>query len=509
MVTNEELTRILNICIELTNEKDKNLLMSKLLDVAMEFTDCDGGTIYLKHGNELEFTVMKTKSLGIDKGSKGEKIELPPVPLSESNVCAYSAIHHKLVNIKDVYTDTSFDFTGPKRYDAMTGYHTGSMLVIPIENEEGRLAGVMQLLNGGVSDHTNCFFEDDEFVLKALASMTTVLLFNMIYTADIKKMMRSFVAAFAAAVDKRTPYNGSHTRKVALYCELIAKEINRSLKKTDEDYFDNKRLEQLVLAAYLHDIGKMIIPLAVMNKETRLGGKLPDIRKRFDFIEVSLERDMLKGDIDKSEHEKKVRELNDCYSVIERLDSVGFLTDEDLIRVEEIAAKSYIDPKKGKIKYLTEKEHEELKTRKGTLTDEERRIMESHVVMTREILSEVYFNEDYVNVPVIAASHHELLDGSGYPEHLKNEELGLETRILAVADVYDALTAADRPYKKPMSREKAFAILNSMAEEGKLDKRVIGLLEAAVNRLSDARLAEMLTELNMKLDASVYETLKK
>lgn len=499
MITNTELTSILNVCIDFTNEKDKNLLMSKLLDVAMEFTDCDAGTIYLKHDDALEFTVMKAKSIGIDKGAHGEKIELPPVPLNESNICAYSAIHHKLVNIKDVYAENKFDFTGPKRYDAMTGYHTRSMLVIPIENDDGRLVGVMQLINGGISDNTNCFLEDDEFVLKALASMTTVLLLNMIYTADIKKMMHSFVSAFAAAVDKRTPYNGLHTRKVALYSKLIANELDTLCAAEDEDYFDEHRIEQLVLAAYLHDIGKMIIPLGVMNKETRLNGGLTEIRRRFDYISVSLERDMLKGTIAKTEYESKLSQLDECYSFIESIDKAGFLTDDNAARVDEIAGMSYTEPSGSVLHYLTDEEHEDLKIRKGTLTDEERKVMESHVTMTRDILSEVYFNEDYANVPVFAASHHELLDGSGYPNHLKDKEIGLETRILAAADIFDALTAVDRPYKKSMSRQQAFTVLDSMADDGKLDGRIVSLLKTAVSRYTEDELESMLTELNMKM----------
>ncbi len=500
MIANVELTQILNICIELTNEKDKNILMSKLLDITMEFTDCDAGTIYLKQDNVLEFTVMKAKSFGIDKGSHGEKIELPPVPLKESNVCAYSAMHHKLINIKDVYTDTSFDFTGPKYYDSITGYHTGSMLVVPIENEAGRQAGVMQLLNGGMSDNTNCFRADDELVIKALASMTAVLLFNVIYTADIKRMMRSFVSAFAAAVDKRTPYNGMHTRKVALYSKLIATELNAVCEAGDEDYFDDNRMEQLLLAAYLHDIGKMIIPLGVMNKETRLNGGLANIRQRFDYISVSLERDMLKGTLDKAEYEREAAKLNDCYSFIESIDKAGFLTEEKLARVEEISGMSYTKPDGSKLYYITDNESKELKIRRGTLTDEERKIMETHVTMTRDILGEVYFNEDYANVPVLAASHHELLDGSGYPNHLKGENIGLETRILTAADIYDALTALDRPYKKSVSREQAFKVLDSMADEGKLDGRVVRLLETAVSRFTEDELKAMLTELDMKMD---------
>ncbi len=497
MLNYGELQKIINICIELTSEKDRNLLLSRLLDNAMELTACDAGTIYIKRSETLVFTVMKTRSKGIDCGSHGEKIELPPVQLTESNVCAYSAIHHALVNIRDVYEDDRFDFTGPKNYDRLTGYRTRSMLVVPMQNENGKLVGVMQLLNAGSSPEAGdgYFKEQDEYVLKALSSITSVLIFNMKYNADIKKQMRSFVMSFAAAVDKRTPYNGAHTRKVALYSELMAREYDvRQRELGEKIHFTDEQMEQLRLAAYLHDIGKMIIPLGVMNKETRLGGRLSDIEKRFDYIELSLERDMYKGSIDIDEYKKRTEELKDILGFVRQADSAGFMSDAELARADALDKLSYTKPDGETIMYLNEEELKALKIRRGTLTDEERRIMESHVVMTREILDEVYFNEDYAQVKIFASTHHELLDGSGYPDHLRGDQLSLETRILTAADVYDALTADDRPYKRPLSRERSFEILYSMAEAGKLDGSVIELLERAMSKLTDEDIRRKLSD---------------
>lgn len=496
MYSDNDIKKILDICIALTSEKDKNRLLSKVVDIAMGLTNCDTGAIFKKMGDRLELMLVKSKSLGLDLGSDGGFIEAPAVPLDESNVCAYSAINHRLINIDDIYSDTRFDFTVPKHYDALAGYRTGSVLVVPFENEDGRLSGVMQLINGGRDKHvrhTKHFKRKDELLLKALSSVTSILLFNNMYADDISRMMRSFAAAFASIVDKRTPYNGTHTRKVALYCELTANEINAETYNDAPEHFNKKRLEQLILAAYLHDIGKMIVPLGIMNKQTRLNGGLEDIRLRFEYISVCLERDLLKNTISKEEYDRCIIEINEAYSFIADIDSAAYLTDDASARVLQLSSLSYTKPDGKKIRYITAAEAAALSIRKGTLTNEERAVMESHAALTGEILSEVYFSEDYVNVAEIAASHHELLDGSGYPKHLKADNIMLETRILTAADVYDALTAADRPYKKPLSREKAFTVLDALVSEGKLDAFAVRSLKAAVGRLSEEEIEQKLS----------------
>ena len=332
-------------------------------------------------------------------------------------------------------------------------------------------------------------------MIRSLGSMAAVSLSGMIYIDEIKQQLHSFVSAFATAVDERTPYNGSHTRKVTVYAGILADYINKKHQQgMCEEYFDENRREQLVLAAALHDIGKMIVPLSVMNKETRVAGNIHKIEDRFQLLKAYYELDMYKGKMTEEQFIDRKNYLEDAFSFIQGVNTAGFLPDDKIARVKEIGSWTYEKEDGEIIPYLTEQEIKCLSIRKGTLTDEERQIMESHVVMTAKILEKVHFNVRYSNVARFAASHHELLNGSGYPHHLSGETLELETRILAVVDVFDALTCKDRPYKQPIPRPKAFAILRSMAEEGKMEERLITWLEEALQDIDDAKIDRMVME---------------
>jgi len=493
MLTDKDLRDIVTVGIELTAEKDKNKLLEKLMATAMHISGCDAGTLYLYRDGALEFKIMKTLSMGVSRGERGEKIDLPPVKLKEENVCAFSAIHRELVNIPDVYTSDRFDFSGPRRYDEITGYRTGSMLVIPLEEAEGALIGVLQLINKlDENGKIISFTKDDEFILESLGAMSAVSLANMIYIEEIKAQMFSFVQAFATAVDERTPYNGTHTRKVTIYADLLAKEINRLHRLGEaEESFDPARREQLVLAAALHDIGKMIVPLSVMNKATRLAERLPAVKQRFALLAALYERDKLKGRIAPEEYDAAVSCLTKSLAFIEEKDGAGFLSDEALETIREIAGHYYEKEDGTKIPYLTEEETACLTVRKGTLTNEERLVMESHAAMTDRILSKVRFNRKYSETRRFAAAHHELLNGNGYPNHLTADDLDLEIRILTVVDVFDALTCTDRPYKKPIPRPKAFAILHDMAKDGQIEDRLVTLLEEALKDVTAEQIEEM------------------
>lgn len=494
MLTNKELREIVDIGIALTTEKNKNHLLEMILQKAMEISNCDAGTLYLYTGDSLEFKIMKTLSQGVSRGENGEKIDLPPVPLKEENVCAYAAIHNELINIADVYHSERFDFSGPKKYDSITGYRTRSMIVIPMADAEGELVGVLQLMNSKDKNGTVIPFNDDaEFVLRSMGSQAAVSVSNMKYIEEIKTQLRSFVSAFATAVDERTPYNGSHTRKVAVYAVILADYINKMYEQgKGEEYFDDIRRDQLHLSAALHDIGKMVVPLAVMNKATRLDGGLEKIEERFKLLKAYYEIDYLKKKISQEMFETKVKYLNQSLEFISEIDNAGFMSDEKIAKVDEIAANVYVCEDGTKLPYLTEIEKDCLSIRKGTLTQAEREIMESHVVMTHKILNKVHFSKNYSKVNLFASTHHESLNGTGYPNHLKAEDLELESRILAVVDVFDALTSADRPYKKPMQKEKAFAILHDMAiKEGKLEDRLVTWLEEAMEKVDMDKIDDM------------------
>ncbi len=482
MLSSKDLKDIINMGIELTTEKDKNKLLEMILVKAMKISNCDAGTLYLYQDNSLNFKIMKTISMNVNQGVNGEKINLPPVPLKKENVCAYAAIYQELVNIPNVYNSERFDFSGPRNYDSMTGYHTESMLVIPMMNMDSELVGVLQLINAlDKNGNVITFNEDSEFMLTSLGSQAGVAVSNMMYTEEIRQQMHSFVAAFATAVDEITPYNGCHTRNVTIYAHVLAKYINKKNSEGEcDEYFDENRMEQLELAASLHDIGKMVVPLDIMNKKSRLDKDIDKLEQRYKLLKVYYELDMIKGKITKEEFENIIKQMDDNLEFIHQTDTYEYITEDVIKRVDEIAKVVYVTDSGEIIPWLTEREQECLHVQSGTLTPDERRQMREHVVVTKRILDRVHFNSHYSNVARFAASHHEFLDGSGYPNHLSGNQLELETRILAVVDVYDALTCSDRPYKEPFSKETAFGILKKMAQEGKLEERLVLWLEQAV-----------------------------
>lgn len=481
-LTNADFERILNIGIRISTERNRNHLLASILENGMQITHCDASTLYLYEDEYLKFKIMKTLSQNISQGVDGEDIDMPPVPLTEENVCAYTAIHREIVNIPDVYDNSRFDFSGPKRYDHMTGYHTRSMLVIPITNNEDELIGVLQLLNAQDEEGRVIPFDPEyEIIIRSLSSLAAVELTNLNYVEEIKQQLHSFVEAMTTAIDERTPYNASHTRKVAEYAALLADYVNRQhLRGKCPEYFDEGRREQLELAALLHDIGKMVVPLSVMNRATRLDKDMERLEERFKLLMAYIRIDALEGRITKEKCSEDLIYLKEGIEFIHNIDAVEYLDDINYERVQDIAGHCYITPEGEKIPYLTEREKKCLSIRRGTLIKEDRIVMENHVVMTAKILNKVHFNKNYADVPKWASAHHELLDGSGYPEHISGEELGLETRMLTIVDIYDALTADDRPYKKAIPKGEAIDILKDMAEKGKVELRLVEWLEEAL-----------------------------
>lgn len=308
-----------------------------------------------------------------------------------------------------------------------------------------------------------------------------IIMFNKRYTEALKEQMYSFADAFATAVDERTPYNGTHTKKVTDYVEAFAKYSNILYKKRlTNEYFDKNRIGQLKLAATLHDIGKMIIPKAVMNKATRLDKNIEKLDDRYNLLKACYEIEILSKRMSEEEGRAIQQYIDDSREFIHSIDGAGFLPQDKLDRIVEIGEKKYISPDGECIPFLTDYEKSCLLIQKGTLTNEEREIMESHVVMTGKILSKVKFHDFHKDVMYIASSHHEFLNGTGYPLNKKAEDLTVECRVLTIADIYDALTCTDRPYKKPMPRDKAFSILEAMVEEGKLDAQLVKQFEEAI-----------------------------
>ena len=477
MTKDADMQRFLTMCLALTSERDREALLSSILDNAMDIARCDAGTLYLLEDDGLHFCRMVTRSQGIRQGGHADPISLPPVPMEPQYVCAWVALHNEAINVADVHTDTHFDFTGSLRYDAMTGFHTQSMLVVPMSNDRGELLGVTQLINAmDDSGATIPFDPEIELLISAISSQAAISITNMRYAEQVTSLLDSLVGALSTAIDERTPYNANHTRNMVRYGARFLD----WLEETGNAWkFDADKRRTFLLSVWLHDVGKLVVPREVMDKESRLGAKLDDVRARFRVIALLDRVAALEGRIPREELARRNAEREEALAFVERVNTAGFLPDADLAAVEALAARTYTDETGARQPWLTPEEHTCLSVRKGTLTAEERRIMESHAAVTGRILKHVKFPKMYEETPRWAAMHHELLNGRGYPDHLTAESIPPEVRLLTILDVFDALTARDRPYKPALPLEKALGILHSMVEEGGVDGDILALFEAS------------------------------
>lgn len=478
--------KILEMGIQLTSERNYDELLAKIIDCAMETTNCDGGTLYLYEKEKLNFCIMKTKSLGINQ--KGQEVKkFPPVPMNEKNVCAYAALHRKLLNIEDAYNCQEFDFSGPREYDKLSGYRTQSMMVFPLVNHEGVLVGVVQLINAlDAQGQVVPFKPEYEKVLQSLGSQAAVSVSNMRFVQEIEQLMISITQVFTDAIDTRIPYNFYHSRNVYLYVQLLVDYINEQHEKgLVEKYFEPSVRSELLMAALMHDIGKLVIPNEVIDKTTRLGNKLPLVLEHFDHLAALYEIDYLKGRITRDEWVGVKNELLDARTRVEELNRKPKLFQDDIDYVKRLAQRNYTNTSGTQISFLSLYEAECLEVQSGNLTIAERDIIRSHVKYTEKYLKKMNFGRRYPHIIEWAAAHHEMLDGSGYPRGLRGDEIPYEARILTIVDVFEALTSSDRPYKKAMEESKALEILSSMEKEGKLDTDILKLFKEALEQKGD------------------------
>ncbi len=459
--------KILDVSLALSNEKDDEILLEHILMSAMEITSCDAGTLYIKDNDRLYFRVMINNSMG----GRIDSSDLPPVEISHDNLCTKSIIEQKIFNISDVREYNTIGVSGSKKYDSITGYQTVSTLVVPMTDKENHQIGVLQLINA-LDDNSDIipFSNDHEIYISALASLATSGLVKMNQAKDISGLLDSLVRALSTAIYQRTPYNVTHTKNMVVYAERFLDWLDEN--RNDLAFSKDDR-HQFLMSVWLHDVGKLIVPLEVMNKEKRLSAyNLERIHKRFEIIELNAR---LAEYRDGTAFEPVAEMLNHAYKVIDEVNNIEFL-DKNLIEsIKNIAKLTYIDIKGNTKPWLTEDEVTSLCIVSGTLTWSEREIMQSHVIMTEKILNQVSFGGKHNKVAKWASEHHEFVNGTGYPKKLKGDELCKETRLLTIIDVFDGISAVDRPYKKKISIEKALQILGSMVDEGKLDGELFKL----------------------------------
>ncbi len=469
--------RLAKIAISLTIEKDLDNLLDAILKEAMQLTGCDGGTVYIydPENDCLHFHRMITISKGISSGGHDSRITLPPVKLTRKNVCACCAMDNKRINIEDVYKSDVYDFSGAQKYDSLNDYRTASMLVIPMEDSRGDVIGVLQLINAlDEAGNTIAFSEEYEEIIAALASLAAISITNRRLAQDVSDILHSFVQVMVEAVDKRTPYNASHTRHMVRYAErflLWLDETEHPLRFCENDK------DPFLMSVWLHDIGKLVVPLTIMDKPDRLGASLETIKSRIEIARLMVRIEGLKCPPEQRRFEEEERALCNAWDQILEANRAPFLREDRINELTELSKLRCTAIDGDIIPLLTEDELAAITVRKGTLTETERREMEKHVQYTADFLNKMKFGGYYGKVPEWASSHHELLDGSGYPEHKTAEELPKEVRLLTILDIFDALTAEDRPYKPPMPKDRAFIILHDMAAEGKLDEELVRAFE--------------------------------
>ena len=487
------------IGLALSTEKNRERLLETILVEAKELCHADGGTLYLRTDDDhLRFAIMRSDSLGIRLGgTTGKTIDLPSIPMmdeatgaaNKSNVATFAAAVGRSVNVPDAYDTQSFDFSGPKRFDARHGYRSQSFLTIPMLNHEDRVIGVLQLINARDSKTGELapFSEEDQKLVEALASQAGIALHNQMLLEEQRQLLESFIQVLAAAIDAKSRHTGGHCERVPVLAEMLvdaacdAKDgAVASFAMTDEERYEFR------IAAWLHDCGKVTTPVHVMDKGTKLEtifDRIAIVRERFEVLRRDAELAYLRRShsdgVDPTQtwtqYQSELRALDDDLAFLERVNVGGeFLAEADQERIRTLAQKTYLRGGQ-ECPLLTAEEQQNLLVRRGTLTDDERLIINGHMVQTIRMLESLPFPRSLRRIPEYAGGHHETMDGRGYPRGVYAGDMSIPARIMAIADVFEALTAKDRPYKPGKKLSEAMRIMGEMKRYNNLDPDLFDL----------------------------------
>jgi len=468
----------------LSSENDLTKLLPMILSHAKDYTNSDGGTIYLMSKDEksLKFSVVETTSLDIYMGGDMGEITWPPLQLYGKGgtknlemVAAKCAIEGNTINIEDVYETKEFNFEGTKKFDENTGYHSKSMLVVPMKNYENEIIGVCQLINR-IDEKTGkivSFSKRDEETLSSLSSQAAVAITNAQLIRDLRLLLESFINSIASAIDAKSPYTGGHVRKVAEITMIIVNALNDTNEGKYKDVaYSNDNLNELRIAALMHDIGKITTPEYVVDKSTKLEtifDRIELIKTRYEVLKRDAQIELLKHEIDEQTFQERLSRYEEDIKFLEASNIGGeFMSNDKIERLEKISKEIFSQEEESK-NLLSDDEIANLSIRKGTLTDEEREIINNHAQVSLDMLNVLPFPKKLQRVPEIAGGHHEKLNGKGYPQGLDASQLSLESRVLALADIFEALTASDRPYKDGKTLTEAMRIIDFMVKDEELD----------------------------------------
>jgi HD-GYP domain-containing protein (c-di-GMP phosphodiesterase class II) len=499
----QRLEQLNAIGASLSAERDINRLLEAILAAAKAITRADGGTLYrVTEERTLRFEIVRTTSLRYYLGgTTGNPVPFYPIQLhrdgkpNHNMVAAYAALTGQTVNIADAYAAEGFDFTGTRAFDAKTGYRSKSFLTVPMRNHEGETIGVLQLINAQdpQSGEIVAFSASDQRLAESLASQAGIALTNRLLINQLEQLFESFINLINSAIDEKSPYTGGHCQRVPVLTMMLAEAVNETKQGPLAEFsMTEKDRYELKIAGLLHDCGKVTTPVHVVDKATKLEtiyDRIHLIDTRFEVLRRDLEIERLKGELDETQVRRRLRELEDDRRFLHAC-NIGSerMSDDDVGRVKRIAAYRWRDLTGHEANFLSDDEVKNLTIRAGTLTEDERKVINHHIVATIRMLEALPWPRHLANVPEYAGGHHERMDGKGYPKGLKREQMSVQARCMGIADIFEALTAKDRPYKKGKTLSESLEILGRMKENGHVDP---DLFDIFVRKQVYRRYAEM------------------
>jgi HD-GYP domain-containing protein (c-di-GMP phosphodiesterase class II) len=501
----KEIQELSKIGSMLMVEKDLNKLLFQILLKSREITNADAGSLYLIEEDEkkekyLRFKLSQTYSL--DTTYKEFTM-----PISKKSIAGYVAATGKSLNIKDVYEiPENKEYKFNKSFDVQFGYRTKSMLTTPLKNHIDEIIGVIQLINRKKSTEKLLktpedfekeiipFDEKCETLLYSLGGQAAVAIENNLLYQSIEKLFEGFVKASITAIEARDPTTSGHSQRVAILTVGIAEYVDRTKTgKYSDITFSKEQLKEIRYASLLHDFGKVGVRENVLVKAKKLyPHELKEILNRFIIIKKNIEIEKLNKKLDsflkldnknydeishniEIEYSNIIQEIDEFTKIVLRCNEPTVLDEDNLELLKRILEKTYIFQDTGELRLITPEEFKDLAIKKGSLNEEQRIEIESHVAHTFNFLSQVPWTKDLKGIPDIAYAHHEKLDGVGYPRKLYTEQIPLQSKMMTISDIFDALSASDRPYKKAVPYEKALDILNMDVKSNHLDKDLLDI----------------------------------
>jgi len=481
----ERLSELNAIGASLSSERDIDRLLESILESAKKITNADAGTLYLVDAENklLTFEILHNDSLGIRMGgTSSEAIPFYPIQLyiggraNHAMVVSHAALSGETINIPDAYTAEGFDFSGTKKFDTKTGYRSKSFLAVPMRDHESEIIGVLQLINALdiVTGEVKKFTQDDQQLLESLASQAAIAISNRRLIQQLEELFEAFISLINTAIDDKSPYTGGHCERVPILTMLLAEAADRSHQGMLKDFkLSDKDRYELKIAGLLHDCGKITTPVHVVDKATKLQtifDRIHLIDTRFEILKRDAKIDHLEGRLTLQQYTERLDKLDDDRRFLRHCNIGGEkMREEDIARLQGIAKYRWCDLNDQEADFLSQEELENLSIRAGTLTAKEREIINHHIVVTIKMLESLPWPHHLNRVPEYAGGHHERMDGKGYPKGLVREQMSVQARLMGIADIFEALTAKDRPYKEGKTLTESLEILGKFKEGGHID----------------------------------------